>query len=278
MSEKRANLPSLTDSEAICHLKEAIASGKPWHIALLEAIRLWTLPEETSRGQHRCFLIGGEAFDWLLLAERLCQEVNGLIPEDEMANLLLYGGFPSPVSEEEFKELVGSAKYAAYLNYHYGVVVEQSLLLAMEEEINKERQAHIFSRRGRDFEDSYQRIYGASQETLLRQFRREKGLPQRKSMSLSEMEEFTYWLFKYRLTHCDRARVASDTKKAVDFLRRTRAARQPLASPAPSSPRSFDRQRQRWPRTGVTAGPNHRGSTAFSDRQRQPRSQEWPGS
>jgi len=32
------------------------------------------------------------------------------------------------------------------------------------------------------------------------------------------MKEFTYWLFKYRLKHCDKARVASDTKKALDWL------------------------------------------------------------
>ncbi|GAJ03845.1 unnamed protein product, partial [marine sediment metagenome] len=32
--------------------------------------------------------------------------------------------------------------------------------------------------------------------------------------------EFTYWLFKYRLNHCDKARVASDTKKGLEQLNR----------------------------------------------------------
>ena len=52
---------------------------------------------------------------------------------------------------------------------------------------------------------------------LLRQFRREKGYPHRKSINLTEQKEFTYWLFQYRLKHCDKARVASDTKKALEF-------------------------------------------------------------
>ena len=56
---------------AIEHLKEAVASGQHWYLALLEAIGLWTLSEEVYRGQLRRYLIAGEAFDWLLLVERL---------------------------------------------------------------------------------------------------------------------------------------------------------------------------------------------------------------
>ena len=34
------------------------------------------------------------------------------------------------------------------------------------------------------------------------------------------MKEFTYWLFKYRLKRCEKARIASDTKKALDYLKK----------------------------------------------------------
>jgi len=57
---------------------------------------------------------------------------------------------------------------------------------------------------------------------LLKQFRHEKGYPQLKSISLTELKEFTYWLFKYRLNHCDKVRVASDTKKGLEQLRQQR--------------------------------------------------------
>ena len=59
--------------KAVDELKAAIAGGKHWYIALLEAIGLWTTAEETHNGRLYRYLIAGEAFDWLLLAERLQQ-------------------------------------------------------------------------------------------------------------------------------------------------------------------------------------------------------------
>ncbi len=64
------------------------------------------------------------------------------------------------------------------------------------------------------------RIYDATREALLKQFRQEKGHAQLKSITLTEMKEFTYWLFKYRLKRCEKAKIASDTKKALDYLKR----------------------------------------------------------
>ena len=37
--------------EAVLHLKSAVQSGTPWQQALLEAIGLWTLPDEEYRGR-----------------------------------------------------------------------------------------------------------------------------------------------------------------------------------------------------------------------------------
>ena len=213
------SLASAGDSEAVQHLKHAIASGRPWHVALLEAIALWSWPEESHNGQHYCYLIDGEAFDWLLLAERLCEEAAGRIPEQELVDLLFYGKLPEKLSEEDFKRLIGSAKYHAYLNYLYGVTVERFVLLAVEEEICKENASHMFSRSGKDFEDGYRRVYGAGQEALLKQFREDKGYPESDTITLSQLQEFTYWLFKYRLANSDKAKVASDTKKGLDYYR-----------------------------------------------------------
>ena len=219
------SVASVGDGEAVQHLKQAIANGKPWHVALLGAIGLWSWPEESHGEHHYCYLIDGEAFDWLLLAQRLCTEVDGLIPEEELVDLLFFGRMPEELSEEDFKRLIGAAKYHAYLNYFYGVVVEKFILLAVEEEIYKECQTHIYSRDKSDIVDSYQRVYGASRSTLLRKFREDKGYPQSDTMTLSQLQEFTYWLFKYRIAHCDKPRVASDTKKGLEYLRRQFSAR-----------------------------------------------------
>ena len=66
------------DAEAIRYLEQAIISGKHWYIALLEAIGLWSAATEFHNGRTYCYLVANEAFDWLLLAERLCEAVDGL--------------------------------------------------------------------------------------------------------------------------------------------------------------------------------------------------------
>ena len=203
------------DIQAIEHLKEAIAAGKHWYLALLEAIKLWTSPEEDYSGRHYRYLIDNEAFDWLVLAERLCEEVDGLIPENELIPLLFFDRPPIELTKDEFRELVGKAKYQAYLNYLYGVLVEQILLLAIAEEVRKRKRALGLVKDGGVIDEAYRRIYGATQQELVARFRKEKHYPKRKSMSLTEVNEFTYWLFKQRLKRSDKSCVASDTQKAL---------------------------------------------------------------
>ena len=203
------------DIQAIQHLKRAIAEGKHWYLALLEAIRLWVSPEEDYHGRHYRYLIDNEAFDWLVLAERLCEEVDELIPEKEQIDLLFFDRPPVELTKDEFKELIGNAKYQAYLNYLYGVLVEEFLILSVTEEIRKRRRTLGLTEDGEISDEVYQRIYGATQLELVECFRRDKGYPERKSITVGEVKEFTYWLFKQRVKRCDKSCVASDTKKAL---------------------------------------------------------------
>ncbi len=207
------------DAEAIRYLEQAIISGKHWYITLLEAIGLWSAAEETRNGHTYCYLIAGEAFDWLRLAERLCEAVDGLLPEDEKLALLFHSKPPLNLTTRKFKELIGSGKYHQYLNYFYGVTVEEALISAVQEEVRKEGRLSGYNKEHEIVDEVYQRIYGDARAVLLRHFRCGKGYPQVRSISLTELKEFTYWLFKYRLKQCDKARVASDTKKALEHLR-----------------------------------------------------------
>ena len=218
MSTQRLTVTRGGNTEAIRHLEQAIISGKHWYIALLEAIGLWTETEETYNGRLYRYLIDGEAFDWLLLAERLCEAVDDLLPEEEKLALLFHGKPPIKLSKGKFKELIGSSKYRQYLNYFYGITVEEALILAVQEEVRKERRTSAYNNEHNLVNEVYQRIYGATRTILLKRFRREKGYPQLKSISLTELKEFIYWLFKYRLKQCDKARGASDTKKALEQL------------------------------------------------------------
>jgi hypothetical protein len=206
---------STKDTQAIEGLKSAVAEGKNWYVAVLEAIRLWSSPEEDYDGRHYQYLIDNEAFDWLVLAERLCEELDGLIPEKERTNLLFFDRPPIELSREEFKDLIGAPKYKAYLNYLYGILVERFLILAVTEEIRKKKRVSGLNNDNGVVDEAYQRIYGATQLAILKQFRRERHYPQLRSISLRELNEFTYWLFKYRIRNRDKSCVASDTKKAL---------------------------------------------------------------
>ena len=209
---------STRDTRAIQGLKSAIAEGKNWYVAVLEAIRLWSSPEEDYEGRHYQYLIDNEAFDWLVLAERLCEELDGLIPEKERLNLLFFGISPIKLSKDEFRNLIGGSKYQTYLNYFYGILVERFLILVVTEEIRKKKRVLGLHNDNGVVDEAYQRIYGATQFALLKQFKRERHYTRLRSISLSELNEFTYWLFKYRIKRRDKSCVASDTKKALTKL------------------------------------------------------------
>ena len=120
----------------------------------------------------------------------------------------------------EFRQLIGDAKYRAYLNYLYGVVVEEALVSVVEDEVLKEN-GHLTLVLGQRIEqEAYRRIYEAEMFDLLTLFRGQRGYANGDSISLTEKKEFTYWLFKYRVEHSEKAKVASDTRKALAWLQR----------------------------------------------------------
>jgi len=224
--------------QLLADLCQEVANGKPWFIALLQAIARWPLPEETVGKRHYRYLVGGEAFDWLLLAERLCETMSDLIPGEEHEALLFFGRLPLDLSEEEFRRLVGHAKYRAHLNYFYGVTLEEMLQLVFEEDVYKEQRSRVWENHLSLDEEAFGRLYGHPRQELLCQFRQEHGIGDGTTISLAEAKEFTYWLFKYRLRYCDPARVASDTRRALSMLRRLEPCRARCLSNALREPPS----------------------------------------
>lgn len=219
--QQNSSLPPISNSQAaINHFREALASGKHWYIALLESMGLWTDETETIQGRDYNYLIEGEAFDWLLLAERICGTVNGQVPEMEKFALLFRSKPPIPLTGDEFRNLIGHNKYRQYLNFFYGVTVEEALIQAVREEVRKERRANCWTKQDGEEDDIFNRIYGSTQSALFKQFRKEKGYHLNARSNLGEMKEFTYWCFKYRVRECEKAKVASDTNKALEWLRK----------------------------------------------------------
>ena len=211
------------NDDPIAYLREQVAAGENWYTAVLKTMARWSQAEETIDGRRYRYLIGGEAFDWLVLAERLIDELD-YVSDSERDGLLFFGRPPIEIDEEEFQALIGTPKYQAYLNYLYGVVVEEALQYAVEMEVEKERHGHVWSGAHADNLPAFSRIYGHSHEELLHEFLKERDLEARDDIELSELKEFTYWLFKYRVRRHEGARVASDTRKGLAALSGIEAA------------------------------------------------------
>ena len=217
MDECKSTLET-SESQAVTQLRRELLNGSDWPDALMGAIALWTTPEEIFEGTRLVYLIASEAFDWLTLANRLSCEARDLIPEDELENLLFTGRFPPRVDESDFREVLGVDKNSAYLNYFYGVEVETALQQVVEAEIEKR-----FYASGRQYatdhtNEAFLRIYNSTRDDLLVAYWEHMRRPYRKITTLTELKEFTYWLFKRRLNVSDKARIASDTKKGMAAL------------------------------------------------------------
>lgn len=215
---------------AIARLKlDLAAASDSWKMSVLQTIAEWPLANETVGEENYVYLIGGEAFDWRLLAQRLLAECGDCVELDSwhewLADPVLFAGFEEP----EFMRAVGVDKFRAHLSYFYGITVEQSLIAAVEEEITHRRVAS-----GRQLSDSslelaYETLYGNARDQLWEVFKLEAGVnPAREGWrhrdehSLASEDAFTYWLFKLRMEQSDPAKIASDTRKGLAKLERMR--------------------------------------------------------
>ena len=200
--------------EAVAGLRASVQAGVSWPLALLEAMGRWTATEEVFRGRRYRYLIQGEALNWPLLGQRLLHEVDTPIPATQRKQLL-EGFFPPDLSRHVIRRLLGAEKHRAFLNYWYGVVVEHALQKAVEGEVRKERMSRGLSPRGPVAEQAFTKIYNEPRSALLERFREsDEGTPS------DDGSAFTYWLFKLRLSQCEKERVASDTRKGLEWLHR----------------------------------------------------------
>lgn len=210
--------------ETVLRMRQAIAGGQHWFEALLDAVARWRLPFERVGDRDYRYLIHGEAFDWLLLAERLLDEVPDLVPPAEREALLWENRWPIDMENDEFALRLGPVKHSTHLNYLYGVLVEEALQLSVEEEIHKEVRSRAWGHDQRVDESMYHRVYGKGREELFSLHYEETGILMGHDVPYGNWKAFTYWLFKQRLKRQDKARVASDTRKGLAQLTRMELA------------------------------------------------------
>ena len=199
-------------------MMQNIEKGNNWFDALLHLISSWKLRSELVGTKNYNYLIDGEAFDWLLLAERICFVLKDFIPKKQYNSLIISGKFPYNLNVNEFRNIIGFNKYRLVLNYWYGVVVELFVQLAEEESVLRDN----FSKGLTDDSEIetivFRNLYGNSKVELFRQYcdSKDKKIPNR--INLFEFKEFNYWLFKLRFNSLEPARVASDTLKGIKYM------------------------------------------------------------
>jgi hypothetical protein len=218
------NTDTLSDSvpaieETISFFKANIKAGQNWFLALLEAIKGWAVSEENFAGQSYNYIISGEALDMLQIAERLLTAAGELVAEEDKMAFLFHNKPPLQLTMNKTRELMGEQRLGQHLNFFYGIVVEEALIQALEEEILKEKQGLSVHNETQTINEAYNRVYESTHHTLLRKFRKEMNYAANRSMTQKQLKEFSYWRFKYRLKHCDKARIASDTQKALTWMR-----------------------------------------------------------
>lgn len=233
--DEQPQLPPLDAEDGVAAFLDALHAGEPWYPALLAVVARWVTPEETVDDARYRYLLGGEAFDWRRLAERLLDAAGDLVPADEAERLLFEGKLPTgeDPSEEAFARAIGREKYRAHLNFQYGVTVEETLLLEAEQDLHKAR--HLEGPRGEPVDvAAYERVYGRTFAELSAEYRIETGASLGSNVSQAELAAFTYWCSKYRFRLAEPARVASDTRKALALLSRLEAARAPRERRVPA--------------------------------------------
>lgn len=237
VEREEAYLPAV--DEVVFRMRQAVADGQHWFEAVLDAVKTWRQPSETIGERTFEYLVLGEAFDWLLLAERLLDEMPDLVPPGEVDALIFENRWPLDLDDAEFAERVGQAKHSAHLNYMYGVLVEEALQLSIEEEIHKENRNRPWGQDTRVDETMFERVYGKPRIELFALYYEETGTFLRGDVSLASWRSFTYWLFKQRLKRQDKARVASDTRKGLAQLTRMELAVSDRRHGAPLSETDF---------------------------------------
>lgn len=206
---------------AVRAFAEALVEGKHWYGALLGAVHLWSRDEECYGGRYFRYMVAGEALDLLLVMERISWDFRHLLPRDEYDAFFFYARPPYTYTDREFAHLLGVEKYRSYLNYFYGVTVEEALLHAVEDEILKATNYGL-TRDNRDPESPYTRLYGKKERELLQEFSTDRERAVNGVMTLTDWKEFLYWLFKQRVANSLPERLASDSRKGIDTLRMLR--------------------------------------------------------
>ena len=203
-----------------------------WQTAFIETVAAWPIENERIYGENFHYFIGGEAFNWKRLAERIATQIT---EEERSPNLngelidwISTSGVFGGLDEQEFRRILGVDGWRAHLNYFYGVQIEQCLIVAVQTRIQKRRYSGGLPPSDDASDRAYLGLYEDTEQTLYDHFLAETA--DRLSDLIAESpddtrtialeEEFTYWLFKRRIEYTLAPQIAAETKRGLEMMHR----------------------------------------------------------
>ena len=207
-----------------------------WKTAFLETVAAWPIENERVYGETFHYFIGGEAFNWKRLAERiatqLADEDSTTLPAHKIFGWIDSTGVFGGVPEHEFRRILGVDGWRAHLNHFYGVHIEQCLIAAVQSRIQKRRYSSGKPPSDNASDKVFLGLYEETEQDLWKEFAdqnadrlsdliAQSGEDQR---SIGLDEEFTYWLFKRRIEFTLAPQVAAETRRGLDMMSQMDAA------------------------------------------------------
>ena len=197
-------------------LRNEVSQGENWQQSIAKYIGLWNEKEEFYRGYKYIYVIDNEALDWLTWTERLVSSIKAYIPKDEYHYVSISGLLPDEEIYNYIKKTIPKTKLSQMRNFYYGIIIENLIYNYKISEYQKNTMG-IEDHDQKFYED----IYNKPLDILYEMFYRDKKTINKNKLNFHELKLFSYWLFKYRLKHSDKTKMAHETNMALKLAKKT---------------------------------------------------------
>jgi len=197
-------------TKLIQELRNEVSQGENWQKSVAKYIGLWNEKEEFYRGYKYIYLIDDEALDWLTLTERLVSSIKPYITKEEYNYVSTSGLLPDQEIYKYIKKTIPKKKLSQMRNFYYGIIIEN--LIYHYKILEYQKNTIVVEDNDQRF---YEEIYNKPIEVLYEIFYKERKTINKNKLNFHELKLFSYWLFKYRLKHSDKTKMAHETNTAL---------------------------------------------------------------
>ncbi|PZC40750.1 MAG: hypothetical protein DK305_000378 [Chloroflexi bacterium] len=184
--------------------------------AILTIIGRWAVKEEIVDNVNYQYWINDEVFNWLFLASRILDASKDLI-EIDLSLSFLFNTYILPGGDQTIlTRAFPPYKYKAHLNFLYGVLLEESIIIVNDMQGNKEALSGLTKNFKND--STYLILYGYTYDEFIRLYEYENKLHITQFNSLNDYYNFLYWSWQYRIKNSTPEKIAYDTHTGISYL------------------------------------------------------------